>query len=257
MLYIMGLGLRGVLSMTLQEREILKQADHIFFETYTSVSPDGTIDDLKRVLEKEVEAVGRKEVEEGKKILEAASRSDACLIVTGDPLSATTHNQLRADAMAAGIGVEVVENASIVTAIPGKIGLFPYRMGPPVSLPFPYDIFLPRSVCDKIRANRESGLHTIILLDLKDGRTMYPHEALETLLKMEEKYGIGAIDPSTEVFSLSRVSQPGETLIMDSVENIIGLGLEDSPSALVIPAELNHSERAFSEIFTKKCVYFR
>ena len=257
MLYLMGLGLRGASSLTIEESTVIRNSSRIFFETYTSISPEGTIRQLEEMFSKKIEPLGRKEVEDASEIIKLAGSEDVCLIVTGDPLSATTHNQLRADAIDAGVEVDVMENASILSVIPGKIGLFPYRMGPPVSLPFPYDIFLPRSVCDKIMSNTRSGLHTIVLLDLKDGRTMYPYEALETLLRMEEKYVVGAIEPSTSIFSVSQVSQNGEKLIYDKVQNIIDLRSEDSPSALVIPAELNHNEEYFASKFTKKCSYFR
>lgn len=257
MLYIMGIGLRGVPSLTLEEADAIRRSSMVFFETYTSVSPEGTISELETTFSRQILPLGRKEIEESGMLIELSIAEDVSLIVTGDPLSATTHNQLRADAMEAGVKVSVMENASILSVIPGRIGLFPYRMGPPVSLPFPYDIFLPRSVCDKIMANIRSNLHTIVLLDLKDGRTMFTSEALGTLLKMEEKYEVGSITPKTKVFAVSRVSQKGEKLIYDTVENIISLGLEESPAALVIPAEMNHNEEFFTEKFNKKCSYYR
>ena len=181
MLYILGLGLRGVSSLSLQEKDILSRCEHIFFETYTSVSPSQTIDQLSSMLNREVKRAGREEVENPVALLSLASRNDVCLLVTGDPLSATTHNQLRVDAHLAGINVEVIENASILSVIPGKLGLFPYRMGPPVSLPFPEDNFLPRSVCQKIKFNQDSGFQTMVLLDLREGRTMYSFEAVDVL----------------------------------------------------------------------------
>lgn len=257
MLYIIGLGLRGLSSLTLEGAQAINNSSKIFFESYTSISPEGTIKDLEEKFFKKVVPLYRSDIEEGTVIIESSKSENTALIVTGDPLSATTHNQLRLDAMGAGIEVSVIENASIISVIPGRIGLFPYRMGPPVSLPFPQENFLPRSVCEKILSNRKSGLHTILLLDLRDGRTMFPHEALETLLKMEDKYRIGAINLASQVFSVSRVSQSGEKLIFDTVENILDLRLQDYPAAIVIPAELNHNESEFTAKFNKKCDYFR
>lgn len=257
MLYIVGLGLRGLSSLTMEGAEAITDSSTIFFETYTSVSPEGTIKELEEKFSKKITPLRRSEIEEGSIILQSAESGNAVLIVTGDPLSATTHNQIRIDALKAGIQVSTIENASIISVIPGRIGLFPYRMGPPVSLPFPQENFLPRSVCDKILSNKSAGFHTIVLLDLKDGRTMYPFEALDTLLKMEEKYGVGAINLKTEIFSVSKVSQNGEKLIFDTVQNVLDLKLRESPAALVIPADLNHNEVEFSNAFNKKCDYFR
>ena len=257
MLYILGLGLRGVSSLSLQEKDILSKCEHIFFETYTSVSPSQTIDQLSTMLNREVKRAGREDVENPVALLSLSSKHDVCLLVTGDPLSATTHNQLRVDAQQAGINVTVIENASVLSVIPGKLGLFPYKMGPPVSLPFPDDNFLPRSVCQKIKFNRDSGFHTMVLLDLREGRTMYSFEAVEVLLRMEEKHAIGAVSRSDVICAAIKVSQEGEKIICDRSENILDLRLEESPATLVIPGSLNHNEEYFLSKFAKKCHYFR
>lgn len=257
MLYIIGLGLRGISSLTNEENYVIRNCTKVYFETYTSISPENTISELERIYTRNIEPADRQFVEDGRELIEIAKNEDIVLIVTGDPLSATTHNQLRADALDSGVEVEVIENASILSVVPGKVGLFPYRMGPPVSLPFVQENFAPKSVLDKIQMNKKSGLHTILLLDLKDGRTMYPREAVEILLKLEEKYKVGVISGSDEIFSLSRVSQKGERLIYDTVQNISEAAYDLSPTVLVIPSELNHSESDFVSKFNKKCSYFR
>lgn len=257
MLYIMGLGLRGVSSLTNEENYIIRNSSRIYFETYTSISPESTVSELERIYTRNIESADREFVENGKQLIEYARDDDIVLIVTGDPLSATTHNQLRADAIDSGVQVEVIENASILSVVPGKIGLFPYRMGPPVSLPFIQENFLPRSVLEKIQTNMVSGYHTLLLLDLIDGRTMYPREAIDALMQLEEKHKLGVITGETEIFSLSKVSQKGERLIFDTAKNI-GKFTEDlSPSVLVIPSELNDSEAHFVSRFNRKCSYFR
>lgn len=257
MLYILGLGLRGVSSLTNEGNYIIRNSSRIYFETYTSISPESTVSELERIYTRNIELADREFVEDGKQLIDFARNEDIVLIVTGDPLSATTHNQLRADAIDMGVQVEVIENASILSVVPGKIGLFPYRMGPPVSLPFIQGNFLPKSVLEKVRANRNSGFHTILLLDLKDGRTMYPREAVDILLQLEEKHPMGIISEETEIFSLSKVSQKGERLIFDTAGNIRKFSEDLSPSVFVIPSELNHSESHFASRFNRKCAYFR
>lgn len=252
MLNLIGLGLRGIKSLTLEQLEVLKLCDLVYFETYTSISPQGTIRELESLLGKEVLPADREQVENQEELIRQSVYQNVSIVVTGDPLSATTHNQLRFDCLDAGIEVRVFENASIISVIPGKVGLFPYRMGPPVSVPFPQDNFLPKSVAEKIAANLAMNQHTILLLDLKDGRTMFPHEALNTILQMEERYGFDFLKSDSKVFSLSRVSQEGERLIYDTVSNIILARYAESPASIVIPAKLNHNEEAFAEKFTKK-----
>ena len=180
MIYLLGLGLRGLDSVTLLEDRIISSCDRIYFESYTSVSPESTVHHLENHYGKRVIPVLREDIENGAAILEEAKSSDVCLLVTGDPLYATTHNQIRLDALKSGIRLEVIENSSVLAVVPGRVGLFPYRMGPPVSLPFVSERFMPRSVLDKIGKNLAAELHTLLLLDLVSGRTMYPWEAATT-----------------------------------------------------------------------------
>lgn len=62
--------------------------------------------------------------------------------------------------------VEIIFNASIMTAV-GCCGLQCYRFGETVSIPFFTEKWRPYSFYDKIKGNRERGLHTLCLLDIK------------------------------------------------------------------------------------------
>lgn len=55
-------------------------------------------------------------------MLDEAHEKDVCLLVVGDPLGATTHAELILTARQAGLNVEIVHNASIVSAV-GCCGL--------------------------------------------------------------------------------------------------------------------------------------
>ena len=84
----------------------------------------------------------------------AAGGEDVALLVVGDPFSATTHTDLQLRAREAGVEVEVVHNASVMTAI-GCCGLQLYRFGETISIVFFTDTWRPDSFYDKIKANRE------------------------------------------------------------------------------------------------------
>lgn len=84
----------------------------------------------------------------------------------GDAFCATTHADLYLRAVKLGIKVEVIHNASIVSAV-GCTGLQVYRFGEVVSVPLWTDKWKPDSFYEKILNNMKSNLHTLILLDIK------------------------------------------------------------------------------------------
>ena len=80
--------------------------------------------------------------------------------------SATTHTDLVLRARELGITVASVPNASIMSGI-GACGLQLYNFGQTVSMVFFTDNWRPASFYDRIKENRDIGLHTLVLLDIK------------------------------------------------------------------------------------------
>lgn len=76
---------------------------------------------------------------------------------------ATTHTDLVVRAKELGVDFKVVHNASVMNAV-GICGLQLYRYGETVSIPFFTDTWRPDSFYEKIKRNRELGLHTLCLL---------------------------------------------------------------------------------------------
>ena len=93
------------------------------------------------------------------------------------------------------------------------------------------------------------GFHTIILLDLKDNRTMYPEEAFSYLKQLEEKHGIGVVKNDSTFVVASRVSQPGESLSFGTFEKLSKISWKTSPSSLIFPADLTEKESEFLNLF--------
>lgn len=65
-----------------------------------------------------------------------------------------------------GIPVKPIHNASIMNAI-GCCGLQLYNYGQTVSIVFFTETWKPSSFYDKIKVNRDSGLHTLCLLGMR------------------------------------------------------------------------------------------
>jgi diphthine synthase len=99
-------------------------------------------------------------------ILRDASSVDVAFLVVGDPFGATTHTDLLLRARELNIPTRNIHNASIMNAI-GACGLQLYNFGQTVSMVFFLDNWRPSSFYDRIRENRDIGLHTLVLLDIK------------------------------------------------------------------------------------------
>ena len=98
-------------------------------------------------------------------ILSGADVTNVALLVVGDPFGATTHTDLILRAKEKGIALQVVHNASILSAV-GCCGLQLYSFGETVSIPFWTKDWEPDSFFDKIVSNYERNLHTLCLLGI-------------------------------------------------------------------------------------------
>src|SRR5437879_4567369 len=120
----LGLGERGI---SLAGIDATKAADSAYLERYTSPPSPALVKELEAATDKKISLVGREFVEDGKDILEKASSSNVVLVVQGDPMIATTHNELRVRAISRGISTRVVHGATIPSAAASESGLHYYK----------------------------------------------------------------------------------------------------------------------------------
>ncbi|KAJ6938138.1 diphthine methyl ester synthase [Populus alba x Populus x berolinensis] len=171
MLYLIGLGLGDEKDITLRGLEAVKKCEKVYMEAYTSLlsfglSTDG-LSTLEKLYGKPITVADREMVEEKvDSVLSEATSFDVAFLVVGDPFGATTHTDLVVRAKELGVEVKVIHNASVMNAV-GICGLQLYRYGETISIPFFTDTWKPDSFYEKIQRNRELGLHTLCLLDIK------------------------------------------------------------------------------------------
>ncbi|XP_007169576.1 diphthine methyl ester synthase isoform X1 [Balaenoptera acutorostrata] len=198
MLYMIGLGLGDAKDITVKGLEVVRRCSRVYLEAYTSVLTVGKEvlsyyiqgQDLGLSSTSQEEFYGRKliladreEVEqEANNILKDADISDVAFLVVGDPFGATTHSDLILRATKLGIPYRVIHNASIMNAV-GCCGLQLYRFGETVSVVFWTDTWRPESFFDKVKTNRQNGMHTLCLLDIK-----VKEQSLENLIKGRKIY---------------------------------------------------------------------
>lgn len=234
MLYIVGLGLGDERDITLRGLEAVKQCHKVYIEAYTSllsfgISSDG-LSTLEQLYGRPVILADREMVEEkADEILSAARVSDVAFLVVGDPFGATTHTDLVVRAKKLGIEVKVIHNASVMNAI-GICGLQLYRYGETVSIPFFSETWRPDSFYEKIQRNRDLGLHTLCLLDIRvkepsleslcRGKKQYEpprymtiKTAIEQLLEVEQAKGESVYNEDTECVGFARLGSEDQIIV--------------------------------------------
>jgi len=246
-LIFVGLGLGGPKDMSRRAFERLKEADEVFAEFYTSSLIDCSVEELEEELGRPITVLKRKEVEEQDLIVEAASRGKVAFITAGDTMAATTHVDIRLRAEERGIPTTLIHGVSIFTAAASALGLQPYKFGRTVTLPLHEPGYFPTSPYDNIVENMERGLHTLVLLDIKqdEGRYMSSMEAVKWLMEAESRVGKGLIREKTLICAAARVGSSSEKVSAGYPERMSKLDMGSPLHCLVIPGKLHFMEAKF------------
>lgn len=230
--------------MTLRALKVLKNCDQVFAEFYTSRMIDSTVPDLERLIDKKITLLTRGDVEEGDVIIDAAKDGVVAFITAGDPMVATTHVEVRLRADKAGVPTRLVHGASIQTACAAAFGLQPYKFGRTVTLPFHEEGFQPSSPYDNVLENKNRGMHTLVLLDIKEheGRYMSAQDGVRCLMEAEGRIGKGLIASRTLICAGARIGSSTERIEAGYPAHILALDLGPPLHALIVPGKLHFIE---------------
>jgi len=240
MLAFVGMGLWDEKDITLKGLEMAKRCDRVYAELYTSIM--GTnMKKMEEIIGKRIEMLEREELEEGNRIIEEAKRMNVCLLVPGDPMTATTHVELRLRAMEEGIETGVIHGISIITASAGLLGLQIYKFGRVVSIARPYDNYFPLSPYDRIKENMNAGLHTLLLLDIGE-KPMTANEGMEILLEMERRKGDGIISLDTLIAVVARASSNDAMIRAGYIKDLIDEDFGSPPHCIILPGKMHFME---------------
>ncbi|EGF78003.1 hypothetical protein BATDEDRAFT_30589 [Batrachochytrium dendrobatidis JAM81] len=264
-LYIIGLGLADEKDITVKGLEIVKSCERIYLEAYTSILMVSK-EKLEAFYGKEIVIADREMVEsEADAIFNNAENVDIAFLVVGDPFGATTHTDLVVRAKERGIKVVSIHNASIMNAI-GCCGLQLYNYGQTISIVFFTENWRPDSFYDKIKQNRDLGLHTLCLLDIKvkeqssenmaRGRKIYEpprymtvNQAVEQLLEIEEKRGLQVYTPSTIAVGLARIGSEDQSIVAGTMEELLTVDFGGPLHSFVIPGNVHFLEADILRMF--------
>lgn len=232
MLYLIGLGLWDENDISLRALDAIKQCDGVYVEFYTNKWL-GNLENLEMVTGKKIAILKRNQVED-EFLTEEAKQKTIALLVPGDPLVATTHIQLLIDAKNKGVKAEVIHASSIYTSV-AETGLQLYKFGRTTTLAFIEKSFKPSSPFEVIMENRKAGLHTLVLLDVKDSSYMTVYDGIEVL----EELGL---DKETKIIACCQLG--GNQRIRYGMMNSLAKdkSLEGTPAVIIVPGRLHFKE---------------
>ena len=244
----LGLGAKGI---TLEGVEEMIGSDVIYLEYYTTPHEPQLLKQVQVSTGKSFTIVDRHFVEDGTNILSDAEARKVVLAVLGDPMIATTHNELRVRAIKKGIETRVVHSATIASAAASASGLHSYK--------FSRTVTVTREAVGKLtqayhilHENLLEGAHTLLLLeyDVQSGQGVTPADAMAGLLLAEGNFKRGVVGEGTFAILLSRLGREDAAMAAGTFAELSKKEVGGPPNCLIIPGKLHFTEvEAIAAIF--------
>ncbi len=253
MLWIAGLGISGIESISIETQKLLKNVDIVYLEQFTSPVTKLESNKIRKLVKGEFKIAKRWLVEDGKEILKNSKKKNVVLLTYGDPYIATTHIELRTRAIQEKIKTKTIHAASAITALVGECGLHYYKIGrivtvmkDPKTLTTPYYV---------LYSNALAGNHTVLLLEYNqdEGFFLEPVNALLDLLSTEKEQKRKIMSPSTFVIIASRIGFKNQAITAGKISNLIKKNFGKPPHTIIIPGQLHFTESDALKVFVN-CV---
>ena len=235
MLYLIGLGL-DLKDISLKALEQLKKCDKIYFETYTNVY-NYSQKEIEKVIQAKVIPADRKMLEENNEILENAKSKKIAVLVSGDPLAATTHVDLILRAKKLKVKVKIIHAPSIFTAI-AETGLQLYKFGKTGSIAKWSSSFRPDSFYDIIKKNEANDSHTLLLIDIG----MSVQEALGYLDNIAKARDLGMLEK--KIIICERLGTDEQKFTLGRIPVLMKMKFK-LPACIIVPGKLHFVEEEF------------
>ncbi|RMZ82613.1 hypothetical protein DV738_g1691, partial [Chaetothyriales sp. CBS 135597] len=242
MLYLVGLGLADEKDISVKGLEIVKSADRVYLEAYTSIL---LVDEkkLENFYGRPIILADRDMVEQkSDEILENADKLKVAFLVVGDPFGATTHTDLALRARERAIPVRTVHAPSILTAIGGATGLSLYNFGQTVSMVFFTETWRPDSFYDRVKENASIGLHTLVLVDIKyePPRFMSVAQCARQMLEVEAVRKEGVYAEDSLAVGAARVGSEEQQVACGTLKELAEIDLGPPLHSLVLLGRKTH-----------------
>ncbi|MCD6247572.1 MAG: diphthine synthase [Candidatus Diapherotrites archaeon] len=240
MFYLISLGLKPE-QITLEALNVMQECSELYFDSYTSCFSEGGLAQLEKIAGKKIVPLGRADIEEQfiEKLKEAKEKNIALLVV-GNALFATTHIQLLIDCAKQSIPYKFIPGISLTNYL-GLTGLSNYRFGEIVSVVMPEPNYAPESFYDKIVRNYENNLHTLCLIDIKNGKPVSVKDALQRLLEIEAKRNAKIIK-NTLIIVISSLAGEKQKIVAGNAKELLKEKFPE-PASIIICSKLSENEK--------------
>jgi len=245
-LNLIGIGLNDEKDITLKGLELVQKSSLVYLENYTSIL-NVSIKKLEKLYGKEIILADRKLIEEGfDEILDKSKKENISLLIIGDPFGATTHIDLMLETKKKKIKVNIVNNASVLTAI-GITGLQLYKFGKTTSISFHES----KAFYDVLKSNLKSEIHTLFLLDLNPGENKFLSikEAITKLIELENKYKSKIFNQNTYCVGAARLGSDKPTIKYGKAKDLIKVNFGKPPYCLIVPGKLHFMEEEALDVW--------
>jgi diphthine synthase len=251
MLWFIGLGISGADALGSNALKILKTADVVFLENFTSPIGKSELSKIKKFVKRKFQIAPRWMVEDGKAILSNAKRKNIVLLSYGDPYIATTHIELRTRAESDKIKTKTIHAASAITSLVGECGLHYYKIGRPVTI-----MKEPQSLTTvyyTIYENLVKGNHCILILEYNSEANFFlePRDAFSNLFLAEKEQKRNVIDESTFAVVASRVGTKNQSIVAGKISSLIKTDFGRPPHTIVLPGRMHFTEHDALKVFAK------
>jgi diphthine synthase len=251
MLWFIGLGISGIDGANQDTIKILKKADLVFFENFTSPIPKSDQSKIKKLVKSRFRVAPRWLVEDGKTILAEAKKKTVVLLAYGDPYIATTHIELRTRAETEKIKTKTVHAASAIPSLVGECGLQYYKIGRPVTVMREQKSW--NTVYHTIYENLVKGAHSILILEYSSIENFFldPKDAISSLLFAEREQKRNVIDESTFMIIASRIGSRSQSITAGKLSSLSKIDFGKPPHTVIIPGRMHFTETDALKVFAK------
>jgi diphthine synthase len=243
-LTFIGLGLFDERDISLKGLDVIKESDKVFVEFYTGKLVGSNIKKIEKTIGKKITVLHRQEIEKGKIVIDTALDKNVVFLTEGDSMTATTHIDLRIRANNKGIKTRVIHGSSIITAVPGLLGLQNYKFGRTTTLAYPEKNYFPTSPYDVIKENKKMGLHTMVLLDIQADKDVYmtANQALDFLLEMENIKNEKLLNKNSVIAVVARAGSKEPVVRAGMLKDLKKIDFGPPLHTIVIPGKLHFME---------------
>ncbi|MGI0041306.1 MAG: diphthine synthase [Nitrosopumilaceae archaeon] len=251
MLWFVGLGISGADGIGSDVVKILKKADLVYLEIFTSPITKSELIKIKKIVKGAFKAAPRWLVEDGKAILKEAKKKEVVLLSYGDPYIATTHIELRTRAISEKIQTKTIHAASAITSLIGECGFHFYKIGKVVTMM--KDQQSVSSVYYTLYDNLVAGNHTIIILEFNNDAKFFlnPKDAFSSLLLAESGQKRKVIDNSTFAVVASRIGAKNQKITAGKISSLENTNFGKPPHTIIIPGRIHFTESDALKVLAK------